>query len=138
MGSQPPRRPSAAARHFVVFVIGLFAGVMCSVMPLRALQTRRGPFPSATTQLRAHPTPALRNTAAANRCTTSDVLPRLQTLRAVANDLEAAFPGLGDDARFAGAASGLRATLDGALAQPPSDCAQITATLEKIGDDCRA
>ena len=138
MASQPPRRPSAAAHYFVVFVIGLFAGVMCAVMLLRALQARQDPFPSATMHVMAHQTSALRNTAAANRCTTSDVLPRLQTLRAVANDLEAAFPGLGDDARFAGAASGLRATLDGALAQPPSDCAQITATLEKIGDDCRA
>lgn len=138
MVSQPPRRTSPAARYLVVFVIGLFAGVMCAVMLLRALQERRDPFPDALMNVMAHQTSALKATAAANRCTSSDVLPRLHSLRAMANDLEDAFPSLRDDGRFAGAASNLRATVDAALASPPADCAQITASLEKIGDDCRA
>lgn len=138
MVSQPPRRSSPAARYLVVFVIGLFAGVMCAVMLLRALQERQDPFPDALMNVMAHQSSALKATAAANRCTASDVLLRLHSLRAMANDLEAAFPGLRDDGRFAGAASNLRATLDSAIAAPPADCAQISASLGKITDDCRA
>ena len=36
------------------------------------------------------------------------------------------------------AASGLRATLDEALAGPPADCAQLTALTQRIGEDCKA
>jgi len=138
MVTPPSRRPSPAARYLVVFVVGLFAGVMCAVMLLRALQARQDPFPDAVMNVMAHQTFALKTSTTANRCTTSDTLPRLQSLRAMANDLEAAFPGLREDQRFAGAASALRATLDGAITTPPADCTQITAVLEKIGEDCRA
>lgn len=137
MASQPPRRPSPAARYLVVFVLGLFVGVICAVMLLRALQARQDPFPDALMNVMGRQTSELKATAAANRCSSSDALPRLHSLRAMANDLEIAFPGLRDNERFAAAASNLRATLDGALASPPADCTQITATLEKIGDDCR-
>ncbi|KAF1700686.1 cytochrome c [Pseudoxanthomonas suwonensis] len=138
MASQPDRRPSPAARYLVVFAIGLVVGVVAAVMLLRALQARQDPFPGALMHVMARQTSELKATAAANRCSASDSVPRLQSLRAMANDLESAFPGLRDDARFAGAASSLRATLDGALAQPPATCAQVTAALEKIGNDCRA
>ncbi|TWH05905.1 MULTISPECIES: cytochrome c [Pseudoxanthomonas] len=137
MASQP-NRPSPAARYLVVFAIGLLVGVVAAVMALRALKERQDPFPDALMNVMARQTQELKATAAANRCAVHDALPRLQSLRAMANDLETAFPGLRDDQRFAGAASSLRANLDQALAAPPSDCAQITATLEKIGGDCRA
>ena len=138
MASQPTRSPSAAKRYLVVFIIGLMVGVVAAVMLLRALQARQDPFPGAVMQVMAPQTQALKATAAANRCSAHDSVPRLQSLRAVANDLEAAFPGLGDDSRFAGAASSLRANLDQALAAPPASCAEVTAALEKIGNDCRA
>lgn len=139
MVSQPaPRRPSAAARYLVVLVIGLVAGAICSVMLLRALQARQDPFPDALMQVMGRQSSELRKAAEANRCTASDALPRLQSLRAMANDVETAFPGLRDDTRFATAASGLRATLDTALAAPPQDCAQLTAVVERVGEDCKA
>src|SRR5690606_18038463 len=75
----------------------------------------------------ARQTSELKATAAANRCSASDSVPRLQSLRAMANDLESAFPGLRDDARFAGGARSLPATLDGTLAPPPPPCPQVTA-----------
>jgi cytochrome c556 len=139
MASQEtPTRPSAAKRYLVVLVVGLLAGAICSVMALRALQARQDPFPSALMHVMAKQSSELRAAAAANRCTASDALPRLQALRAMANDAETAFPGLREDARFTAAASGLRATLDSALASPPTDCTQLTAVTKQIGENCQA
>jgi len=108
------------------------------VMALRALQARRDPFPEALMNVMAHQSGALRDSAKASRCTINDTLPRLQSLRALSNDIESGFPGLRDDARFAAAASGLRANLDKALAAPPADCAQLAAINERIGEDCKS
>jgi hypothetical protein len=138
MVSQPPRRPSNAGRYLFLFLLGLVIGVVCAVMALRALQARRDPFPEALMNVMAHQSGALRDSAKANRCTTTDTLPRLQSLRALSNDIESGFPGLRDDARFAAAASGLRAGLDKALAAPPADCTQLAAINERIGEDCKS
>jgi cytochrome c556 len=138
MVSQPPRRPSNAGRYLFLFLLGLVIGVVCAVMALRALQARRDPFPEALMNVMAHQSGALRDSAKANRCTTNDTLPRLQSLRALSNDIESGFPGLRDDARFAAAASGLRAGLDKALAAPPADCTQLAAINERIGEDCKS
>jgi cytochrome c556 len=138
MASQPPRRPSNAGRYLFLFLLGLVIGVVCAVMALRALQARRDPFPEALMNVMAHQSGALRDSAKANRCTTNDTLPRLQSLRALSNDIESGFPGLRDDARFAAAASGLRAGLDKALAAPPADCTQLAAINERIGEDCKS
>lgn len=138
MASQPPRRPSTAARYLFLFLLGLVVGAICTVMALRALQARQDPFPDALMQVMARQASELDKAAKANRCAASDVLPRLQSLRAISNDVEAAFPGLADDSRFSAAASGLRATLDKHLAALPADCAQLTAMTRRIGEDCKA
>ena len=138
MASQPPRRPGNAGRYLFLFLLGLVIGVVCAVMALRALQARRDPFPEALMNVMAHQSGALRDSAKASRCTTNDTLPRLQSLRALSNDIESGFPGLRDDARFAAAASGLRAELDKALAAPPADCTQLAAVNERIGEGCKA
>lgn len=143
MSSQPaepaaPKPRSYAGRYLFLFLLGLVIGAVAAVMGLRALQARADPFPDALMNVLAHQSGQLRDAAKANRCTTSDTLPRLQTLRALSNDLEAAFPGLATDQRFGQAASGLRAKLDEALANPPADCAQLTATTQDIGAGCKA
>lgn len=138
MASQEPRRTRNAGRYLFLFLLGLVIGAICTVMALRALQARTDPFPDALMQVMARQSGELDRSAKANRCTTSDSLPRLQSLRSLSNDIEAAFPGLRDDARFGTAASGLRATLDKALATPPADCAQLATLTRLIGDDCKA
>ncbi|KAF1688093.1 hypothetical protein B1992_01325 [Pseudoxanthomonas broegbernensis] len=138
MASQETRRPSSAARYLFVLLAGLVIGAICTVMLVRALKARSDPFPEALMQVMARQDRELRANVAANRCTANDALPRLQSLRAMANDVETAFPGLRDDQRFAAAASGLRATLDATLAAPPQDCAQLTAAVARIGEDCKA
>ncbi len=137
MASQPPR-PGNAGRYLFLFLFGLVVGAVAAVMLLRALQARADPFPDALMNVMAHQSGALRDAAKANRCSTSDSMPRLQSLRVLTNDLEPAFPGLTDDARFGVAASGLRAVLDEALAAPPQDCAQLAAVNERIGEGCKA
>ena len=107
-------------------------------MGLRALQARSDPFPDALMNVLAHQAGQLGEAAKANRCTINDTLPRLQTLRSLSSDLESAFPGLATDARFGDAASGLRATLDQALAAAPADCSQLATVNQAIGDGCKA
>ena len=89
-------------------------------------------------QVMARQSGQLRDAAQANRCTTADTLPRLQTLRLLTNDLDLAFPGLRDDARFQQHASRFRATLNDALAAPPADCTALAAVTEQLGNDCKA
>ena len=140
MSSQPTAKParSFAGRYLFLFLLGLAVGAVAAVMGLRALQARSDPFPDALMNVLAHQAGQLGEAAKANRCTINDTLPRLQTLRSLSSDLESAFPGLATDARFGDAASGLRATLDQALAAAPADCSQLATVNQAIGDGCKA
>jgi cytochrome c556 len=79
---------------------------------------------------------ALDKSVKANRCTANDLLPRLQTLRAVANDIEPAFQD--DNEAFGKYASALRGAADAARSTPPASCAAANATLDRIGEACSA
>lgn len=136
-----PRPPSMAGRYLFMFLLGLVVGIFAVVMVLRALEARRtwqDDYPHATMQLMQARTAQLSASAKANRCAATDTLPHLRALRELGNDLEPAFPDLGDDDRFAGHAGEYRRTLDGALSSPPLDCAGATAVLEQVGEACKA
>lgn len=132
----PSPRPSVTGRYLFLFLLGLFVGAICTVMLVRAIQARSDHFPDALMHVMARQQGELKKAIDANRCTVSDATPRLQSLRAMANDLESAFPSLRDDARFAASASALRGTLDTALAQPPADCAALVDVQDKISESC--
>lgn len=137
-GGKPP---SAAARYLFVLVLGLVIGVVAVVMLLRTLEARKGwqdHYPEATMHLLSAHSAQLRDVLKANRCSATDVLPHLQALRMLGNDLEPAFADLRDDARFATHAGRFRGTVDNALASPPLNCAGLKATAEAIGEDCKA
>jgi len=136
--SSQPRSPSAAYRYLFMALLGLLVGIIATVMLMRALQARRDPFPHSLMHVMARQAEFLAQSQKANRCTVSDTLPRLQSLRALSNDLEAAFPSLRDDRRFATHAREIRAGLDQALAAPPSDCASLATINARIGEDCKA
>lgn len=129
---------SQASRFLFLFLLGLLVGVVAAVMAMRALQARRDPFPHSLMRVMDKQTEILKQNIAGNRCTGSDALPRLQTLRALGNDLETAFPDLAEDQRFVTHASQLRATLDGALSAPPAGCPDTRAALAKIDEACTA
>ena len=134
----PAQQPSAAVRYLFVLLLGLAVGVFATVMVVRALQERADHFPSSVMHVKQWHMGQLLQRAEENRCNATDVLPHLQALRTMAEDLEPAFPRLRDNRRYVQAASGMRATLDDALASPPINCAGLVTTNKRIRDSCRA
>lgn len=140
-GAPRPAPGSMASRYFFMLLIGLFAGAMGVVMVLRAIEARKtweDRFPHAAMQVMTAHAARLKGTVAANRCGAADILPHVQALRVLANDLEPAFPGLEDDARFSGHAVRMRVTLDQVLESPPTACPDAEAALVEINRACRA
>jgi cytochrome c556 len=136
-----PRRPSEAGRYLFLFLLGLVLGIVAVVMLLRALDARktwRDHYPNAAMQVMSAHVAQLREKVEANRCNPTDVLPHLQSLRSLGNDLEPAFAGLRDDRRFAQHAGRFRATLDGALGSPPLNCGGAAEAMKTIGEACTA
>lgn len=134
----PQRRPSAAYRYLFVGLLGLVIGLIATVMVSRAIQARQDPFPDALMHVMNRQVQLLQDAQAQNRCSLADTVPRLQTLRSLSNDLDLAFPGLKDSQGFQQHASALRATLNEALAAPPTDCPGMATLVEKIQTDCKA
>ena len=128
----------SGARYFFLFLVGLVAGAIGSVMLMRAWNARQDPFPDALMHVQQWHVGQLKANLDANRCNATDTLPHLQSLRSTADDLEHAFPSLRDDARFAKAAGNLRAVLDTARATPPLNCAGVGTALQEIGNACKA
>lgn len=134
----PTRRPSAAYRYLFVAGLGLVLGVVATVMVSRAIQARQDPFPESLMQVMNRQVELLHAAQGQSRCSLADSVPRLQTLRSLSNDLDIAFPDLKDSAQFQQHAGALRATLNDALAAPPTDCAAMGTLVEKIQADCKA
>ncbi len=141
-GTTPVRKPpSTAGRYLFFFVLGLVLGVVAVVMLLRTLESRKtwqDHYPHAVMHLFSAHSAQLRDTVAANRCSPTDLLPHLKSLRTFGDDLEPAFPDLADDSKYAGHAAKFRATLDAALASPPLNCAGAEETAKGIGEACKA
>lgn len=132
------KRKGNGSKYLFLFLIGLVGGVIATVMAMRALEARKDHFPDSVMHVQAWHLKQLEGTVQANRCSATDTLPHLKALRTLADDLDPAFPGLKDDARFAQHSSKMRAALDGALASPPVSCAGVTATAQQIGEACKA
>ncbi|QDH70205.1 cytochrome c [Marilutibacter alkalisoli] len=129
---------SNASKYLFMLILGLVLGVVATVMLLRALEARKDRFHESVMHVQQWHLDRLRASVEQNRCSATDTLPHLRTLREMANDLEPAFPDLRDDKRFAKAASGMRATLDSALANPPLNCAGVDALTKDVGGACKA
>ena len=136
--NDPSRTQSAASRYLIVLILGLLVGVVATIMAMRAIQARQDHFPDSVMQVMARQSQLLGESLKQNRCSINDSTPRLQSLRALSNDLELAFPSLRDDSRFQQHASGFRAALNEALANPPADCATLAVVAEKVGSGCKA
>ena len=134
----PNRRPSNAGRYLFLLILGLVLGVVATVMAMRALEQRKDHFPEALMHVQQWHMGQLKGDMEQNRCNATDVLPHLQALRLSANDLEAAFPDLRDDARFKTAASAMRAAADKAVANPPLTSEGVGAAMKSLGESCKA
>ncbi|MEO6263809.1 MAG: hypothetical protein ABIO58_02380 [Luteimonas sp.] len=129
---------SNAPRYLFLFLIGLAAGIVGTVMAMRAIDARQDHFPESVMQVQNWHLGQLKANTEQSRCAATDTLPHLQALRTMANDIEPAFGDLRDDARFVKHASDLRATLDDTLSSPPLNCAGVGTTLASIGEACKA
>lgn len=135
---EPLPRKSAAGRYLFLFLLGLVIGAVGVVMAMRAWDARRDHFHDSVMHVQQWHLGQLKSSVEQNRCAATDIIPHLQTLRTMANDLEPAFPENRDDQRFVKHASDMRAVLDAALASPPLNCQGVAATAAKIGEACKA
>ncbi len=144
MSDPQPTPNQGAARHgngskyIAILLLGLVIGAIGTVMALRAIEARQDPFHESVMHVQSWHLGQLTDSIAQNRCGATDSVPHLQTLRAMASDIEPAFPDLRDDPRFVKHASQLRATLDAALASPPVNCEGLGNTAKTIGESCKA
>ncbi|HEY0502370.1 MAG TPA: hypothetical protein VGD42_02650 [Lysobacter sp.] len=140
MNTQPSdaRGTSNAKKYLFLFLLGLVIGIFATVMAMRAIQARKDHFPGSVMHVQQWHLGQLKRKVEQNRCSATDVLPNLKALRVMGDDLEAAFPDLADDKRFAEHASRIRARLDAALASPPISCAGVGTTTKEIGEACKA
>lgn len=131
-------RSSNAGRYLFLMILGLVVGAIATVMAMRALDARKDHFPDSLMEVQGWHMGQLKSAMEQNRCGATDVLPHLQTLRMLGNDLEPAFPDLRDDERFRTAASAMRAAADKAITAPPLSCESLAATMKSLGDSCKA
>jgi cytochrome c556 len=122
-------------RLLVLFLVGLAVGALGTLIAINALN-RGTAYPNAVMAMMGQQMKAIDRSVKANHCAATDLVPRLQTLRFVANDIEPAFAGDIDDPQFNRYAADLRAAADGALANPPVSCAAASATLSNLGKAC--
>jgi hypothetical protein len=122
-------------RALVLFLVGLAVGAMGTLIALNALD-RGTDYPDAVMAMMGQQMKALDGSVKASRCASTDLTPRLQTLRFVANDIEPAFADLQKDAQFGRYAADLRAAADAALMAPPASCQAATAALSRLGKAC--
>jgi len=76
-----PKPTSTLRRYLLVLLLGFIAGLIATVMGLRAIQARIDPFPNALMQVMARQQHLLSENHKQNRCTVSDALPRLQRFK---------------------------------------------------------
>lgn len=124
-------------RTFVLFLVGLAVGALCTVILVNTLN-RGTAYPNAVMAMMGQQMKAMDRSIKQSRCAPADLTPRLQTLRFVANDIEPAFEDLQSEAQFGRYSSDLRAAADAALMSPPANCAAATAALSRLGKTCDA
>ncbi len=140
-GKPAATRSSNAGRYLFLLILGLVVGVVATVMLLNTWESRKTTqdrLPDALMQIQQWHTDQLKMAMEQNRCSATDVLPHLQALRTLGNDLEPAFPKWRDDERFRTAAAGMRAAADKAISAPPLSCQSLAGTMKSLGDSCKA
>jgi hypothetical protein len=122
-------------RLLVLFLVGLAVGALGTLIAINALN-RGTAYPNAVMAMMGQQMKAIDHSVKANKCAATDLVPRLQTLRLVANDIEPAFAGEIEDAQFNRYSADLRAAADAALMAPPVSCQSASATLSNLDKAC--
>lgn len=136
MSAELPAKKSNASRYLFLFLLGLVFGAVLTFFGLRTWLASQDPFPHSVMHVMGKHRGLLTQAIKQNRCAATDTVPHVRALRTMSNDLELAFPDLGEDQRFSGHASQFRGKLDAALTTPPTDCAGATKLLETVKESC--
>lgn len=124
-------------RFAVMLLIGLFMGVVGTVIAFSAM--RQGtPYNDAVMTMLGRQSGALRSMREASRCEAPEIARRLDIMRSVATETDAAFLPVGDDALFQRHSAALSDALAQALANPPIDCDTLATAMTSIGGICKA
>ena len=124
-------------RSLVLFLVGLAVGALGTLITVNALD-RGTSYPHAVMAMMGQQMMGLGRNVKVSRCASTDLTPRLQTLRFVTNDIEPAFADLQSDAQFGRYAADLRAAADAALMTPPANCTAAAAAISRIKKSCDA
>ncbi len=122
-------------RSLILLLVGLLVGALCTLIAVNALD-RGTAYPNAVMALMGQQMKAIDKSIKQSRCASTDLTPRLQTLRFVANDIEPAFADMQDELQFGRYAADLRAAADAALMTPPANCAAASAALSTLKKSC--
>lgn len=122
-------------RSLILLLLGLVVGALGTAITINALH-RGTAYPHGVMAVLGAQLQAVDQSLKQNRCAPTDLIPRLQTVRYVANDIEPAFADRITDAQFGRYASDLRAAADAALMAPPGSCPAATAILNKLDQAC--
>ena len=122
-------------RTLILLLVGIALGAAGTAVLINALN-RGNAYPDGVMTVMGAQMRSMGGNLKQNRCAATDLLPRLQTLRFVANDIEPAFASMQSDAQFGRYASALRAAADAALTVPPGNCPAAQAVVDKIDKAC--
>lgn len=121
--------------YVITFAVALVLGIALTAIGMNYLN--QGPnYPKGVMTVMGMKMGALKNNLQQNRCAPTDIIPHLQTLRYVGNDIEAAFGEMSENDQFIRYASDFRSAADSALIMPPANCASAEAALSKMGKAC--
>src|SRR5262245_10119827 len=121
----------------ILFLVGLVVGAAGTLVAVNALHRGTAWDHAVMAEMGAQ-MKQVDASVKSNKCAATDLVPRLQTLRLVANDIEPAFAGDIDEPQFNRYAADLRAAADASLANPPMSCQAASATLSSIDKACDA
>ncbi len=124
-------------RSLILLLVGLFMGAALTLIGMNYL--RRGTsYPEGVMAVMGGQVKGVDDAIGKNRCSSADLLPRLQTLRYVADEIEPAFVDMEKDTQFIRYASDLRAAVDASLSAPPASCKAAAAAISQIDKTCDA
>jgi len=124
-------------RSLILMLVGLFLGAALTLIGMNYLRQGTS-YASGVMAVMGGQLKGIDRAVGQNRCSSTDILPRLQTLRDVANEIEPAFEDMQKDTQFIRYASDLRASVDASLSAPPSSCKAAALALSQIDKTCDA
>lgn len=123
-------------RFVVMLLIGLFMGAVGTVVAISAM--RQGtPYNDAVMTMLGRQSGALRAMREAARCEAPEIARRLDIMRSVASETDAAFLPVGDDQLFQRHSTALNEAIAKAVANPPVDCDTLGTAMASIGGTCK-